>query len=132
MNYIYYNIFIIIKYKSNINKIYLITMGICDCCPESNNKGFSYPNNNSALYNKKEEKNNHNNQGNNMLEVGKKAPIVEQNILEGKAVPIGRVKDVAINKQMKMSICKIYANGKYGTGFLCKIPFLMNLSISLF
>ena len=49
--------------------------------------------------------------------------IIEQDAIIGKVLPISREKEETINNQMKFSICKIYANAKYGTGFLCKIPF---------
>ena len=46
-----------------------------------------------------------------------------QNVLEGKEGPIGMEKKEQINEQMKKFICKIIVNNKYGTGFLCKIPY---------
>ena len=49
--------------------------------------------------------------------------IIEQDAIAGKVLPISSGKEEEINNQMKNSICKIYANEKYGTAFLCKIPF---------
>jgi len=49
--------------------------------------------------------------------------IYNQKVLTGKPNPISIENEEKINKQMKMLICNISINNKFGTGFLCSIPF---------
>ena len=65
-------------------------------------------------------------------ETGIKAKIINQNIIKGKVFPIPSGKEEKINEQMIISICKIYANQKLGTGFLCLFHFLTKEIVFLF
>ena len=48
---------------------------------------------------------------------------INQKVLIGQPIPIRIENEEKINEQMKMFICKILINNKFGTGFLCSIPF---------
>ena len=68
----------------------------------------------------------HNNFSNNQIEniiLQGKANTQKQNFIAGRAAPSSIEKEVIINEQMKKFICKIILNNKYGTGFICKIPY---------
>ena len=91
-------------------------MGNCESCNKPKNY---YPNNSQiqiANQSKMDEINTYLNKKENKT-------IIEQDAIAGKVLPISSGKEEEINNQMKNSICKIYANEKYGTAFLCKIPF---------
>ena len=48
----------------------------------------------------------------------------EEKILKGQMRPVTRETYKIIDEQMEKYICKIYGDhDKFGTGFLCKIPF---------
>ena len=68
----------------------------------------------------------HNNFSNNQIEnmiLQGKANTQKQNFITGRPAPSSIEKEVIINEQMKKFICKIILNNKYGTGFICKIPY---------
>ena len=91
-------------------------MGNCESCNRPNKSSNSYPNNaQTQIYNNKI--------GELNTYLNNKENKIKQNIIAGEALPISSGKEEEINNQMKNSVCKIYANDKYGTGFLCKIPF---------
>ena len=60
---------------------------------------------------------------NHIIESQRKGNIIEQIILEGKIPPLLKDKEEKINKQLEMCVCKIILFTKFGTGFLCKIPY---------
>ena len=47
----------------------------------------------------------------------------KQSLIIGKSAPVSIENEVKINEQMKKFICKIILNNKFGTGFICIIPF---------
>ena len=61
--------------------------------------------------------------------------IIEESYIEFQPIPIDIEGTKKIVSQMENCICKIYQNGKKGTGFFCKIPFpdknnLLNVMIT--
>ena len=113
-------------------------MGLCESCQgkqdhkNAQNNINPYNQMNSNSYNQRNINTNEINQINGNLnnidnktkETDIKAKnIINQNIIKNKVLPIPSGKEEKINEQMKISICKIYANQKVGTGFLCLIPF---------
>ena len=107
-------------------------MGVCD---SSKNQGDSYPkitSNKMAnpsneinfnLYQKNENNRYIKNKENDIITTKKERNIIEQNIIQGKVRPIASRIEDKINKQMKVSVCKIILGEKFETGFLCQMPF---------
>ena len=103
-----------------------LKMGMCDSCKKPENSSSQniqnsmaqpiYPNNSNTYKNEAQNINPY-----DKTEINK--IIIEQNVITGKVSPISRVKEEKIIEQMKNSVCKIYTNEKFGTGFLCLIPF---------
>ena len=74
----------------------------------------------------KNSKQSHNNFSNNQIEnniLQGLGNIQKQAFISGKSAPSSIENEIKINEQMKNFICKIIINNKYGTGFICKIPF---------
>ena len=61
--------------------------------------------------------------------------IINEKLIENQPIPVDIEGTKKILSQMENCICKIYQNGKKGTGFFCKIPFpdknnLLNVMIT--
>ena len=125
------------KYNSEIKNIYILNMGTWESSQGKQNhknaqNNFNpYNQMNFNPYNQMNFNPNEINQINTNLnnkemktqETNGKSNIIEQKFIKGKVLPISSGKKEKINEQMKISICKMYANQKVGTGFLCLIPF---------
>ena len=54
---------------------------------------------------------------------GMRRNIIQQDHIKGTPEEIDNKKEIELNEKLKSSICKIYGNNKFGTGFLCKIQY---------
>ena len=54
---------------------------------------------------------------------GMRRNIIQQDHIKGTPEEIDNKKEIKLNEKLKSSICKIYGNNKFGTGFLCKIQY---------